>query len=335
MAGSNFQSQQIQLVSRPSGAPKVENFQLVRVPLKPPALGEVLVANRYVSVDPYMRGRMNDAKSYVPPFALDRPLEGGAVGEVLESNCEGFSVGDVVLSSFGWRDAFVCSGKELKKVEKGVPSLSVYLGVLRMTGMTAWVGLRITRAKAGDVIFVSGAAGAVGSVAGQIAGQRGCRVIGSAGSAEKVKLLTDELGFASAFNYKQGLEQLGKLAPEGIDVYFDNVGGDHLQAALEALRPHGRVACCGAISKYNDAKPTPGPSNLFQIIGKRLTLTGFIVGDWSEYHEEFIQEVGGYLSSGKLKLKETVVEGIESAPQAFVDMLTGKNVGKMLVKMAG
>jgi NADPH-dependent curcumin reductase CurA len=273
---------------------------------------------------------MNDAKSYVPPFQIGQAMEGGALGEVVESCFDGLAVGDVVLSNYGWRDGFVASGKELRKVDK---PMSAYLGALGMTGMTAWAGLRIAEAKAGDVVFVSGAAGAVGGVAGQIAKQRGCSVIGSAGSAAKVKLLTEELGFDAAFNYHEGLDQLAKLAPDGIDVYFDNVGGDHLQAALDALRPHGRIALCGAISRYNASTPPAGPTNLALMIGKRLTMTGFIVSDWASHTEEFLQEAGGYLATGKLKLKETVVEGIENAPRAFIDMLAGGNVGKMLVKI--
>ena len=328
-----MQSRQIQLKSRPQGLPKPENFQLAEVELAAPGPGEALVRNHFISVDPYMRGRMNDTKSYVPPFQIGQAMEGGAVGEVLESTDPSLSKGDVVLSNYGWRDTFVASVKELKKVDASFKPLSAYLGVLGMPGMTAWVGLKITNAKAGDVVFISGAAGAVGGVAGQIAKQRGCRVIGSAGSDEKVKLLTTELGFDAAFNYKNGLEALHELAPEGIDVYFDNVGGDHLQAALNALKPHGRIAACGAISRYNDLEPKPGPNNLFMMIGKRLTMTGFIVSDWSEHTGEFVKEVGGYLASGKLKLKETVVDGIDQAPQAFISLLTGVNIGKMVVRI--
>ena len=330
---TTVKSRQVQLLSRPQGAPTADNFQVAEVDLKPPEQGEVLVRNLFLSVDPYMRGRMNESKSYVPPFPIGGAMEGGALGEVLESKFPQLLPGDLVVSNYGWREAFVASGPELRKVDPSVQPVSAYLGLLGMTGMTAWVGLKITQAKAGEVVFISAAAGAVGSVAGQIARQRGCRVIGSAGSAEKVRLLKEELGFDEAFNYKDGLDQLSALAPDGIDVYFDNVGGDHLQAALDALRPHGRIAACGAISRYNEASPSPGPSNLANMIGKRLTMTGFIVGDWSEHTAEFAQEVTGYLRSGKLKLRETVVEGIANAPQAFMQLLTGGNVGKMVVKL--
>ena len=330
---SNLNSKQIQLASRPQGTPISDNFKLATVELPTPGDGEVLVKNLFVSVDPYMRGRMNDAKSYVPPFQIGQAMEGGAVGEVVESNVPELKAGDLVLSNLGWRDAFVSSGKGLKKLDPSVKPLSAYLGVLGMTGLTAWAGLKITEAKAGDVVFISGAAGAVGGVAGQIAKQRGCIVMGSAGSAEKVKMLSEELGFDKAFNYKDGLQQLAELAPDGIDVYFDNVGGDHLQAAIAAMRPHVRIACCGAISQYNNSKPAPGPSNLALLIGKRVTMTGFIVSDWSKYSDDFAKEVGGYLKAGKLKLQETVVEGIENAPKAFIDMLSGGNTGKMLVKI--
>jgi NADPH-dependent curcumin reductase CurA len=330
---SILQSNQIHLASRPQGRATADNFQLSQVELEGPTEGQVAVRNLFVSVDPYMRGRMNEAKSYVPPFQIGQAMEGGALGEVIESRFDGLTAGDVVLSNYGWRDTFVCGGKEMRKVDKQVKPLSAYLGVLGMPGMTAWVGLKIAQAKSGEVVFISGAAGAVGSVAGQIARQRGCRVIGSAGSAEKVKLLTEELGFDAAFNYKEGLAKLETLAPDGIDVYFDNVGGEHLEAALNSLRPHGRIAACGAISRYNDSRAAAGPGNLALMIGKRLTMTGFIVSDWSEHTGQFIQEVGGYLASGKLKLKETVVEGIANAPKAFLDLLAGGNVGKMVVKI--
>lgn len=238
---TNIISREIQLVSRPNGIPTADNFALVQTELEPLQEQQVLVRNLYISVDPYMRGRMNDRKSYVPPFKLGKPLDGGAVGEVIESHAKEFKPGDVVTSNFGWREYFIASPQELHLVNREVQPLSVYLGVLGITGMTAWVGLNLVEVKAGDIIFISGAAGAVGNVAGQLAKLRGCRVIGSAGSLEKVRMLREECGFDVAFNYKTDpiLEQLNLAAPDGIDVYFDNVGGETLEAALSALRVHG------------------------------------------------------------------------------------------------
>jgi NADPH-dependent curcumin reductase CurA len=328
-------SREIQLVSRPSGIPTADNFALAQTELEPLQDGQVLIHNLYMSVDPYMRGRMNEGKSYVPPFELGKPLEGGAVGEVIQSRATEFKPGDAVTSNFGWREYFVASPKQLHLVNREVQPLSVYLGALGMTGLTAWAGLNLVEVKAGDVIYISGAAGAVGSVAGQLAKLRGCRVIGSAGSAEKIKFLREECGFDSAFDYKVGpvLEQLNLEAPDGIDVYFDNVGGETLEAALSALRVHGRIIACGGISGYNEAKPQPGPSNLFNMITKRLTMKGLIVGDWLDRRSEFEQEVGGYFRVGKLKNKETVVKGIDQAVGAFIGLFEGKNVGKMVVKL--
>src|SRR2546425_2851322 len=327
--------QEIHLASRPRGRPTVENFALVRVETPPLGDGQVLVRNRYLSVDPYMRGRMNDVKSYVPPFQIGQALEGAAVGEVIESRAAGLKPGDVVTSMRGWRDAFVADAHDVRVVYRHAEPLSAYLGVLGVTGLTAWVGLNLVDVKAGDCVFVSAAAGAVGSVAGQLAKLRNCRVVGSAGSAQKVKVLVDELGFDAAFNYKDGdlPGQLKAAAPEGIDVYFDNVGGDHLEAALSAMRTHGRVIACGAISRYNDAEPTPGPYNLALVITKRLTMRGFIVSDSFDRLPAFVKEVSGYLVEGELLAKETVVEGLERAPQAFLDLLRGENIGKMIVKL--
>jgi len=279
---SKVVSREIRLASRPNGIPTATNFILAQAELKPLQDQEVLVRNLFMSVDPYMRGRMNDGKSYVPPFELGKPLEGGAVGEVIESRAPEFKPGDVVVSNFGWREYFLAPSKELHPVSRELQPLSVYLGALGMTGMTAWIGLNLVEVKAGDIIFISGAAGAVGNVAGQLAKLRGCRVIGSAGSMEKVRFLREECGFDIAFNYKVGpvLEQLNLEASDGIDVYFDNVGGETLEAALSALRVHGRIIACGSISVYNAEKPRPGPANLFNMITKRLTMKGFIVRDW-------------------------------------------------------
>jgi NADPH-dependent curcumin reductase CurA len=315
--------------------PTASNFAVAHTTVEAPKEQEVVVRNLFMSVDPYMRGRMNEGKSYVPPFELGKPLSGGAVGEVLESQAKEFKAGDVVTSSLGWREYFVASAKELHLVSREIQPLSVYLGVLGMTGMTAWAGLNLVNVKAGDVIFISGAAGAVGSVAGQLAKLRECRVIGSAGSEEKAKFLRNECQFDVALNYRNApiAEQLKIAAPDGIDVYFDNVGGETLEAALSALRIHGRIIACGSISSYNSDKREAGPSNLFNVIAKHLTMKGLIVSDSLDRQGDFEKEVGGYFQAGKLKNKETVVDGIEHAVDAFIGLFQGKNIGKMVVKL--
>jgi NADPH-dependent curcumin reductase CurA len=332
-------TREVRLASRPDGWPTPENFEPAAVELPDPREGQILVQNLFMSVDPYMRGRMNDVKSYSPPFEVGKPLEGSAIGRVVESRSPGLAAGDLVLHGYGWREHAVLGASEAHKVEEipGV-SLSAHLGVLGMPGFTAYVGLLdIAAFKEGEAVFVSGAAGAVGSLAGQIARLRGAsRVVGSAGSDEKVAYLTGKLGFDAAFNYKKGPvhEQLAKAAPDGIDVYFDNVGGDHLEAALGALRRYGRVAMCGSISTYNATGPVPGPRNLGRAIGERLTLRGFIVNDHAARRPDMIAEVGGGLREGKITFEETVVDGLENAPAAFIDMLRGANVGKMIVRLA-
>ncbi|GAA3142232.1 NADP-dependent oxidoreductase [Planomonospora alba] len=328
---------QINLASRPSGWPTPDDFDLVEVDLPAPQEGQVLVRNLFMSVDPYMRGRMNDVKSYVPPFRLGEPLDGGAVGEVVESRAPGLKTGDLVLHGFGWREQAVLDAARVRRVEpiEGV-SPSAYLGVLGMPGLTAYVGLLdIAEFKEGEAVFVSGAAGAVGSLVGQIAELKGASwVVGSAGSDEKVAHLR-EIGFDAAFNYRNGPvgEQLRQAAPDGVDVYFDNVGAEHLEAAIDSLRTGGRVAMCGAIAVYNATEPPCAPRNLFQAVGKRLTLRGFIVGDHSTRMPDMIAEVGGWLREGRITADETVVEGLENAPEAFIGLLSGANTGKMVVRL--
>jgi hypothetical protein len=329
-------SREVQLASRPAGFPTSANFILTSRELEALPDHQVLVRNLFMSVDPYMRGRMNAGKSYIPSFELDQPLEGAAVGEVIESRAGEFQAGDVVTSNFGWREYFMAPPKVLRVVSREVQPLSVCLGALGMTGMTAWAGLNLVEVKAGDVIYISGAAGAVGNVAGQLAKLRRCKVIGSAGSMEKVRFLREECGFDIAFNYKTGpvIDQLNVEVPDGIDVYFDNVGGDALEAALAVLKVHGRIIACGGISGYNEENPRPGPYNLFNITTKRLTMKGLIVRDWLGRQGEFEKEVGGYFRAGKLKNRETVVVGIEQAVGAFIGLFSGENIGKMVVKLA-
>jgi NADPH-dependent curcumin reductase CurA len=333
-----MKTREVHLAVRPKGWPDPADFALVETELPPPGEGEVLVRNLFLSVDPYMRGRMNDAKSYVPPYRLNEAMTGGAVGEVLESEAEGLAPGDLVLHDLGWREHAVGPAPRFRRIEpiEGVPP-SAYLGVLGMPSLTAYVGLLdIAGMREGDVVFVSGAAGAVGSTAGQIARLKGAsRVIGSAGSADKVAYLTERLGFDAAFDYKSGpvRELLAEAAPDGIDVYFDNVGGDHLEAAIDSFNQGGRAALCGAISAYNATEPPPGPRNLGFIVGKRLTLKGFIVSDHGDRYPDFATEMGGWIRDGKITFEETVFEGVDNAVAAFLAMLRGANLGKMIVRL--
>lgn len=331
-------SREVQLAARPQGEPRNSDFNIVDLELPVPTQGQIQVRNLFLTVDPYMRGRMNDVKSYTPPFALGETMTGGAVGVVTHSNDASVPVGAHVLHDRGWRThANIDAGRvKVLPALAGVP-LSAYLGVLGMPGLTAYAGLlRTAEFKPGDVVFVSGAAGAVGSAVGQIARLKGAgRVIGSAGSAEKVAHLTGDLGFDAAFNYKDGPvgEQLKAAAPDGIDVYFDNVGGEHLEAAISAMRTMGRIAICGMISQYNATEPTPGPRNMVQLIGKQLTVRGFLVTPHYDLFDAFAQEVGGWIASGQMKFDETIVQGIDQTPEAFMGLLKGQNTGKMIVQL--
>ncbi|QLE71936.1 NADP-dependent oxidoreductase [Streptomyces rectiverticillatus] len=335
MSATPTTSREWHLVARPHGWPKPEEFALRETAVPEPGEGQILVRNIHMSVDPYMRGRMNDARSYIAPFQLDRPMEGGAVGEVVASRSDAFRPGDHVLHSLGWREYALVEAAHAVKVDPELAPLSTYLGVLGMPGLTAYAGLlEVASFKEGDAVFVSGAAGAVGLQVGQIARLKGAsRVVGSAGTDEKVKALVEEYGFDAAFNYKNGpvAEQLKQVAPDGVDVYFDNVGGEHLEAAIGAMKPHGRATLCGAIAGYNDTVPQPGPRNMIAIIGKRLRLQGMIVADHKALQPQFVQEVGGWVRSGELKYRETVVHGVENALEAFLGMLRGENTGKMIV----
>lgn len=330
-------SREIRLAARPVAEPTVSDFALVEVPVPELTTRQLLVRNRWMSVDPYMRGRMWDRPSYVPPFQVGVALEGRAIGEVVETNDPTVQEGALVLHNHGWRDFAAVPVDEATPIDPKLAPPEAYLGVLGMPGMTAYVGLLdVAKLRDGDIVFVSAAAGAVGSLVCQIAKLRGHRVIGSAGSPEKVSYIRDELGMDFAFDYhdRPVAESLSAVAPDGVDLYFDNVGGDHLEAALDALRPFGRVALCGAIQFYNSPVAPPGIRNLGLAIGKRLSLRGFIVGDHADRRDAFLRDVGFWLKEGKVYARETVFDGLERAPDAFIGLFHGDNIGKMLVRIA-
>lgn len=323
------------LMRRPNGMPVMEDFALKEVALPELGDGMVRVQNRWLSVDPYMRGRMNDVKSYVPPFALDAPMEGGAIGEVIESNDPGFAPGDMVLHMGGWRDEAVAPGASLNKLP-AIPGVEpqAFLGNLGLTGGTAYFGLlEAASAKEGDIVFVSAAAGAVGSAVVQIAKAKGMTVIGSAGGADKCEFVRS-LGADAVIDYKAGsvLKQLSEAAPKGIDVYFDNVGGDHLDAALALARKDARFAICGMIEGYNEAHPTC-LKYIMRVIAMRIRLQGFIYTDYLSKMGGFYSDMGGWIASGEVKSRDTVIEGLENTPLAFLGLFTGANTGKMLVRL--
>ncbi|MGN5373588.1 NADP-dependent oxidoreductase [Sphingomonas hankookensis] len=323
------------LVRRPNGMPVAEDFALRDLPARELADGEVRIANRWLSVDPYMRGRMNDVKSYVPPFALDAPMDGGAVGEVIESRADDLPVGTRVQHMAGWRDEAIVPAKGVQTLpDLGLPE-QAFLGALGLTGMTAWFGLlAVADAKPGETVFVSAAAGAVGSVVVQIARARGMTVIGSAGGAEKVEWVRS-LGADQVIDYKGDVplaKALGAAAPDGIDVYFDNVGGDHLDAALAHARQGARFAICGMIDGYNASQPT-SLRYLMRVIAARIRVQGFIVSDFLGRVAEFQQGMGEIVASGNFQREETVVDGLENTPTAFLGLFSGRNRGKMLVRL--
>ena len=330
-------SREIRLKSRPAGVPTPDNFELATVNLPDPAPGEVQVRNSWMTVDPYMRGRMNDVQSYVPPFQIGEALQGGAVGEVVASNDPAFRAGDAVQSFFGWREAFNAPVAAVQKLDThGLPP-QAFLGVAGMPGLTAYVGLlKVAALKDGDVVFVSAAAGAVGQVVCQIAKLKGNTVIASAGGADKVAYLKS-LGVDHVIDYKAEPDltaALMRAAPTGIDVYFENVGGSHLEAALMAARPFGRFALCGMISQYNATDMGAGVKGLIMAVGKSLRLEGFIVSNHFDKQAEFVKDISGWIASGQVKWRETVEEGVENAPTAFLKLFKGENLGKMLVKLS-
>ncbi len=328
---------QILFKSRPTGWVDASHFEVAKGPAAEPGPGEVQVRNIFMSLDPYMRGRMRDQKSYTPGFELGQVLQAGAVGEVMASNDPSLAVGDLVEGRLGWETYSVAKAGQVNKVDGKVASLSHYLGVLGMPSMTAWVGLRnIGQPKAGEAVYVSAASGAVGQVAGQIAKLQGCHVAGSAGSDDKVAYIRDELGFDAAFNYKTASslgDGLAQVCPKGIDVYFENVGGAMLDAVLLKLNPYARVVACGMISQYNLEKPE-GVKNLGTVVGNKVRIQGFIVSDHMDLKAEFMAEISGWLAAGKIKYREDITQGIENAPAAFIGMLKGENFGKQVVQIA-
>ena len=322
------------LKSRPSGMPTHENFELKDVVLPELGDGMVRVRNHWLSVDPYMRGRMNDVKSYVPAFQVGEPLEGGAIGEIVESNAEGLNPGDLVMHMLGWRDEAVVPARALTKLPDMGAEPQQFIGILGTTGATAYFGLLdVAEAKEGDVVFVSAAAGAVGSVVVQIAKAKGMRVIGSAGGPEKCDFVRS-LGADEVIDYRAGpvLKSLAAAAPDGIDVYFDNVGGDHLDAALALARNYARFAICGMIESYNSGEPA-SLRFIMRIIAARIRMRGFIVFDFQSKMGDFYRDMGPWLASGAVKSKETIVDGLEQTPDAFLGLFSGANTGKMLVRL--
>lgn len=328
---------QIILAKRPVGMPTEEDLKMVEAPIPQPGEGEVLVRSLYVSVDPYMRGRMNDRKSYVAPYAVGEVITGGGVGEVVESKTAELQAGDIVLGHYGWRTHAVVAGNQLKKIDPTVAPVSTALGILGMTGLTAYFGLLdIGQPKEGETVVVSGAAGAVGTVVGQIAKIKGCRVVGIAGSKEKVRYLVEELGFDAAINYKEAdrKAQLKAACPNGVDVYFDNVGGEISDEVLALLNRQARVVVCGQIALYNLEKPDVGPRMQSQLLITSSMMKGFTLGDYAGRLDEGVAQLAQWFKEGRLTYSENIVEGFENIVPAFLGLFSGENVGKQLVRLA-
>ncbi|PHV11561.1 NADP-dependent oxidoreductase [Chitinimonas sp. BJB300] len=333
-------SSEIRLKSRPSGLPTLENFELVKVPVPAPKAGEVLVRNLWMSVDPYMRGRMNEGQSYIPPFELGRVLEGSAIGQIVTSNVPELQAGDYVTSMFGWREAYVAAATSVQRLDV-TPSLQVplesHLGALGVPGLTAYVALfRIANLKPGERVFISGATGAVGAAACAFAKAMGCYVVGTAGSEEKRAWTERVLGIDAAINYRAPDfdSAVARAFPDGIDVYLDNAGGEQLRVALDHMREFGRIACCGMIDQYNDTVPKSGPANLYNIVTRKLHMEGFIVMDHFDLTERFQRAAADLVRAGKLKWRHTIATGLAAAPQALIDLNSGKSFGKSLVRLS-
>jgi hypothetical protein len=329
-------NRQILLRSRPVGTPSLDNFALAQSPVPEVGDGEVLIRTRWLSLDPYMRGRMSDAKSYAQPVEVGAPMVGETVGEVAASRNPRFAVGDVVLGRAGWQDYVRSNGSDLRKLDPATAPVTTALGVLGMPGMTAYAGLlEIGQPKPGETVVVAAASGAVGSVVGQIARIKGCRAIGIAGGADKCRYVVEELGFEACIDHHAGdfVSRLQAACPAGIDVYFENVGGAVQQAVWPLLNNFARIPVCGLIAQYNATAPMPGP-DMFAVLRKRLTLRGFIVTDFADKGADFARDVGDWVRTGRLKYREDVVDGLENAPAAFLGLLHGKNFGKLLVRVS-
>jgi len=331
-------NRQFILAARPVGMPKESDFRLVSAPIPALAGGQVLLRTVFLSVDPYMRGRMNGIRTYADPVDIGQLMIGGTVGKVVQSQNPSFQVGDFVVGFWGWQEYAVSDGKGLQKLDASLAPISTALGVLGMPGMTAYFGLLdICQPKPGETVVVSGAAGAVGSLVGQIAKIKGCRAVGVAGTDDKVAWLTGEPGFDAAFNYKTTEDYVAKLrelCPQGIDCYFDNVGGPVTDAVLPVLNVHARISVCGQISQYNSAKPELGVRPYMYLLSKQSRAEGFIVTQWMDRFPEGVAQMARWLKEGKLKHREQIVEGFENAPRALIGVLQGDNTGKMLVKFA-
>jgi len=332
-----MKSRQVLLAARPAGAPKPADFRLVEVDAREPGPGEILVRNIYMSVDPYMRGRMNEKQTYAQAWQVGQPADGRAVGEVMRSQNPRFPVGAIVVSNLGWREHFVSSGEGVLPIDRGLAPLSAFLGVLGVPGFTGWYGLKeIGKPKEGESLVVSGAAGATGSLVVQIGKILGCRVVGTAGTDDKCAWLTKELGADAAINYRKAGDlgqALREACPRGVDVYYENVGGAILDAVLGLVNPFARIALCGMISQYNLEVPAPGPGNIRNMVGNRVLMQGFIISDHMKRYPEFVAEVGGWLKAGRIKYQETVVDGIDKAVTAFLGLFSGDNTGKMVVRL--
>lgn len=327
----------ILLNNRPKGKPTLDDFKTISEEVPTAKEGEVLLKTVYVSVDPYLRGRMNDAKSYVPPFELNEPIQSGIIAEVVDSNLPDFKKGDFVSGMLPWKKFQASKGKGLKKVDPSTAKLSHYLGILGMTGLTAYLGLtEIGKPSKGETLVVSGAAGAVGSVVGQVGKLLGCKVVGITGSDEKVDLLTSTFSFDQAINYKttSDLKQdIREACPNGVDIYFDNVGGEISDAVLAQINKYARIPVCGAISLYNATEVPMGPRIQPILLTKSATMRGFIISDFAEKFPEATRQLATWLNAGELQFSETIIEGFEQIPQAFLDLFEGKNKGKMIVKV--
>jgi hypothetical protein len=330
-------NRQIQLAARPVGMPRPSDFRLVETPVPEPGPGEFLVRARYLSLDPYMRGRMSDAPSYARPVGVGEVMVGAVVGDVVRSNHPDFEVGDVIEERLGWQEYAVSSGREARKVDPTLAPVSTALGVLGMPGLTAYFGLlEVGQPRPGETVVVSAASGAVGGVVGQIAKLAGCRAVGLAGSAEKVAYILDELGFDAGIDYKRAGDLDAALAdacPRGVDVYFDNVGGRITEAVSRRVNPFARFAICGLISQYNLEKPELAPRNERFVLFNRVRIQGFIVSDFYARREPALRHLAEWVRQGRLRYREDVVEGLENAPAAFIGLLEGKNFGKRLVRL--